>query len=97
MSDTEVDLAGYDGPAQLVTGDATVEVEVRLRGHFQPIDGRYHWWGRVVAGDLVDDLVQTRAPVALRTPHGEAAARLADRDPWGRYRVTGTGRPPFGV
>jgi hypothetical protein len=31
----------------------------------------------------------------LRTPYGEAQARLSDVDPWGRYRVTGSGRPPF--
>jgi hypothetical protein len=86
---------GYDGPAQLLTDDGPVDVEVRLRGQFQPIDGRYHWYGRVSAGEDVDALVAARAPLVLRTPHGDAAARLADRDPWGRYRVTGTGRPPF--
>ena len=37
----------------------------------------------------------TGSPVVLRTPHGDAAGRLSDRDPWGRYRVSGTGRPPF--
>ena len=33
----------YAGPARIgATG-----VEVSLRGHFQPIDGRFHWWGRI--------------------------------------------------
>jgi hypothetical protein len=90
-------LEGYDGPARLVTDEQDVEVEVRLRGQFQPLDGLYHWYGRVTAADGVDALVATRAALLLRTPHGDAAARLADRDPWGRYRVTGTGRPPFPV
>ena len=90
---------GYDGPADLVTDATTVGVVVRLRGAFQPIDGRYHWHGRVASRDdvdaLVQELVDSPAPVRLRTPHGEAPARLTDRDPWGRYRVTGTSRPPF--
>ena len=92
---------GYAGPARLVTGagedEVEVEVEVVLRGLFQPIDGRYHWYGRVTSGEHVDALAASRTPVSLRTPYGVAAARLADRDPWGRYRVTGTGRPPFPV
>jgi hypothetical protein len=91
------DLEGYDGPAELVTAGGTLAVRVRLRGAFQPIDGRYHWYGRVAADEGVDALVRSRAAVLVRTPHGEAPARLADRDTWGRYRVTGTGRPPFPV
>lgn len=104
---TTPDLEGYDGPAHLVTegsdgADGTeVQVEVRLRGMFQPIDGRYHWYGRVGARADVDAMVEalagSRARISLRTPHGEAPARLADCDPWGRYRITGTGRPPFPV
>ena len=90
---------GYDGPADLVGDGRTVGVVVRLRGAFQPIDGRYHWHGRLAAGGDVDALVaeaaDPRAGVLLRTPHGEAPARLSDRDPWGRYRVSGTSRPPF--
>ena len=35
----------YDGPAHI----GETEVEVRLRGHFQPIDGLFHWWGRIGA------------------------------------------------
>ena len=71
------------------------------RGVFQPIDGRYHWYGRVARSEdveaLVGALIGSRASVVLHTPHGEVSARLADRDPWGRYRVSGTGRPPFPV
>ena len=88
---------GYDGPARLVSGDRSVKVTVRLRGVFQPIDGTYHWHGRVSGDPLLAELATSAAPVVLKTPEGEAAARLSDEDPWGRLRVTGTGRPPFEV
>jgi hypothetical protein len=96
-ADDPTSAEGYDGPAELVTEGGALRVQVRLRGRFQPIDGRYHWYGRVSSGDDVDALVESQAAVVVRTPQGEAPARLSDRDPWGRYRVTGTGRPPFGV
>jgi hypothetical protein len=87
---------GYEGPARLVLDDGrTVDVEVRLRGTFQPMDGRYHWYGRLASDSAVDETVGSGAVVALRTPHGTAAGRLSDRDPWGRLRIDGTGRPPF--
>ena len=79
----------YDGPAQV--GDS--DVRVRLRGHFEPIDGRFHWWGRL---DRDPALPQTSgATVTLVTPHGAAEGRLSDVDPWGRFRISGTGHPPF--
>jgi hypothetical protein len=84
----------YDGPA-VVLGSPDVSVTVRLRGHFEPIDGRFHWFGRLSADPAVTDQHGSGTDVVLRTPHGEAAGRLADLDPWGRFRVTGTGRPPF--
>jgi len=85
----------YDGPAQLVTDDATLTVDVTLRGQFQPIDGRYHWYGRVAKDDRVDVLGRSGATVVLETPGGRAEGRLSDVDPWGRYRIAGVGRPPF--
>jgi hypothetical protein len=95
MTEQRLDVEGYDGPAALLTGDTAVTVEVRLRGAFQPIDGRYHWYGRLSADPDVDALVDSGTDLVIRTPHGETAARLSDRDPWGRYRITGTSRPPF--
>lgn len=92
---SETDPAAYDGPASLVTAETSLDIEVRLRGMFQPLDGRYHWYGRVTHDEHVDRLVESGASVVLRTPHGQAAGRLSDRDPWGRFRIGGTGSPPF--
>jgi Domain of unknown function (DUF4873) len=90
---------GYTGPATLVFDDAReIVVEITLRGHFQPIDGRYHWYGRVSANAELAELVGGRKRAAtLRTPDGEAAGELSDPDPWGRYRITGVSTPPFAV
>ena len=81
----------YDGPARI--GDT--DVDVRLRGHFEPIDGRFHWWGRIAVNQALAEEHDSGTPVTLVTPHGEASGKLTDLDPWGRFRVSGTGRPPF--
>lgn len=86
---------GYAGDAELFHDGTVCAVQVELRGHFQPIDGRYHWYGRVAASPEVDALAASGASVVLRTPEGEATGKMSDRDPWGRFRITGTGRPPY--
>ena len=48
-------------------------------------------------GDGDPVVVRSGAAVVLQTPEGTAHGRLSDRDPWGRYRISGTGRPPFEV
>jgi hypothetical protein len=96
MSTPDAD-EGYDGPAVLLSEEHSLAVEVSLRGGFQPIDGRYHWHGRVAADETVESLLGSGADVVVRTPEGEALGRLSDLDPWGRLRIAGTGRPPFAV
>lgn len=82
---------GYAGPATLTTAAGDLAVEVRLRGGFQPIDGRFHWYGRVAGHERL----ASGDRVTIRTEHGDAEGRLSDVDPWGRLRIAGTGRPPF--
>ncbi|MFF5716484.1 DUF4873 domain-containing protein [Streptomyces buecherae] len=90
--------AGYRGPATLEFGGEERAVDVELRGTFQPVDGRYHWYGRVIgAPELVALLGGKRTAALVRTPQGEARGELSDPDPWDRYRVTGTSTPPFRV
>jgi Domain of unknown function (DUF4873) len=92
------DEDGYDGPAELVDGDATVSVAVKLSGHFDPISGKYSWYGRVAASRQVAALVEAGArKVVLRTPYADVETSLSDVDPWGRPRVEGFGAAPFEV
>jgi hypothetical protein len=92
------DEDGYDGPAELLDGATAIPVAVKLRGHFDPISGKYNWYGRIAASPEVAALVTAGArKVRLRTPHGEVDTALADVDPWGRPRVEGFGAAPFEV
>jgi cation diffusion facilitator CzcD-associated flavoprotein CzcO len=90
------DQDGYTGPATLTVGESLFQVEVELRGFFQPIDGRYHWYGRLGRHDgLTARLGSGRSAGTLRTPDGSAPCELSDPDPWHRYRVRGTSTPPY--
>ncbi|MGY2061889.1 DUF4873 domain-containing protein, partial [Nocardia gipuzkoensis] len=44
----------YSGPALLDAPGAELPVTVALSGHPDPIDGRYHWYGRIAATDGAD-------------------------------------------
>ena len=81
----------FSGPAEIDAGADAIEVMVDLRGGFQPIDGHFHWYGRVGGHDRL----RSGDQVAIRTAHGAAEGRLSDVDPWGRLRIAGTGPPPF--
>jgi hypothetical protein len=92
------DEDGYDGSAELVDTTTTIPVEVQLRGHFDPISGKYSWYGRVAVTPEVAALVESGVrKVRLRTPHAEVETALSDVDPWGRPRVEGFGAAPFEV
>jgi hypothetical protein len=93
MNDSD---AGYSGSVTLVVNDQEIAGEAELRGHFEPIDGRYHWYGRVSANPVLDALLTGPVSVELRTSEGSApASKLGDTDTWGRLRISGVGRPPF--
>jgi hypothetical protein len=87
---------GYTGTATLVVDGTEIGVEVDLRGHFQPIDGRYHWYGRILVNKRLSAIADgKKMPAEIRTPGGSAAGVVSDPDPWDRYRITGTSTPPF--
>ena len=83
----------YDGAATLRVGDADRAVRVRLTGHLDPTDGRYHWRGTVLEA-LPDDVLRTPR-VTLTIGERTTAARLTEKTPWGTYSVVGEGAPPF--
>src|SRR6516165_6833416 len=90
------DTDGYEGTAVVAVGGSRFDVQVRLRGHFEPIDGRYHWYGRVSASEGLDSALGSgKAAGVLTTAEGSAPCELSEPDPSGRYRVTGISTPPF--
>ncbi|MDV6013870.1 DUF4873 domain-containing protein [Haloechinothrix sp. LS1_15] len=101
MSEHDHDEDAYVGRASLrLHGEeeTTVSVDVRLRGHFQPIDGYYRWYGRIAANDELDAAAGgKKKKVTITTSQGEASGEISDPDPWNRYRITGTSTPPFSV
>src|SRR5262249_58491625 len=90
------DSDGYESTAVLEVDRSRFDVQVRLRSHFQPIDGRYHWYGRIDAHEGLDELLGSgKARGVLTTAEGSAPCDLSEPDPSHRYRVTGISTPPF--
>jgi hypothetical protein len=85
----------YDGPATVRTGQDARVVRVRLAGHVDPIDGRYHWQGTVF-DDLPCD-VRLPQQITVTVDHHHAQARIVERPPQGGYSVAGVGAPPFAL
>ncbi|MGF6887015.1 hypothetical protein ABIA39_005504 [Nocardia sp. GAS34] len=86
----------YSGPATLDAPGAEVAVTVTLNGHPDPIDGRYHWYGRVSGPDPAALPDPGRGLVQLTLPgRAPAAATLQERDTWGNLRIVGVGDPPY--
>jgi cation diffusion facilitator CzcD-associated flavoprotein CzcO len=90
---------GYAGPVTVVAGDVTVRAEARLAGHVEPVDGRFHWGGRLAPSAELAGLVRAGTPaVVLRVADGPPCdARLEEVDPWGGVRVAAVGSPPWTV
>ncbi|WP_231118015.1 DUF4873 domain-containing protein [Mycobacterium colombiense] len=89
----------YDGDATLEIAGARHSVRVRLTGHLDPIDGRYHWQGTVSgssSGPLAGDLKQSRTGT-LTVGERSAPARIVEETPWGTHSVSGVGAPPYAL
>ena len=83
----------YDGPAALRVGDTEHAVRVRLTGHLDPIDGRYHWRGMVF--ELAADAARMPQRVDVSIGPRTVAAQLTEVTPWGTFCVAGVGAPPY--
>lgn len=84
----------YDGPATVAVGDDRVSGRVRLVGHLDAIDGRYHWQGMVFAA-LPESARGRAAGVTLTIADRTAPARVVEQTPWGTNTIAGVGAPPF--
>lgn|GEM_PF-1525729 len=84
----------YDGPAVLTHNGEDYPTGVRLTGHFDPIDGQYHWQG-MFFNDL-PGASATGSKVSIRIGEHTAEGRVAERTPWGTLTVIGAaGYPPY--
>ncbi|AKS32627.1 diiron oxygenase [Mycolicibacterium goodii] len=81
----------YDGFAVLDNGGRDSRVRVRLTGHLDPIDGRYHWQGSILDGGMVAGT----GPVRLTIGQRSVDARIVERTAQGTFSIAGVGEPPF--
>jgi hypothetical protein len=85
----------YDGLATVRIGEDEHMVRVRLAGHVDPIDGRYHWQGTVFDELPTDVRLPQQITVTVGDHH--AQARIVERPPQGNYSVAAVGAPPFAL
>lgn len=84
----------YDGPATVTVDGESIDSRVRLIGHLDAIDGRYHWKGMVF--ETLPGTPRARsAGVTLTIADRTAGARVVDETPWGTHMIAGVGEPPF--
>lgn len=87
---------GFQGAAVLVLGDTHLDVDVHLADHFEPLDGRTHWYGRVARTPEVAAAKTAGATtVGIRIGDRVAEAHLAEFDAWGNVALRGVGSPPY--
>jgi cation diffusion facilitator CzcD-associated flavoprotein CzcO len=86
----------YDGAATLNLADNYLQVRVRLTGHVDPIDGKYHWQGTVF-DQLPADLVARAGSVSVAVGDRSASARITEQTPQGTHSIAGVGAPPFAL
>jgi hypothetical protein len=84
----------YDGPATMMVADVCREARVRIAGHIDPIDGRYHWQGTLFGQFPADVLARVRT-VTLAVGDRSVSARITEETPQGTYSIAGVGEPPF--
>ena len=66
---------------------------MRLSGHLDPIDGRYHWQGTIL--DARTELKP--GPLTMTIGEQTAACRITERTQQGGYSVAGVGMPPYAL
>jgi uncharacterized protein DUF4873 len=90
------DHDGYRGPVTLHAPGHDIVADADLRGALEPITGHYQWYGRLAATPAITTLATHHSRnITLTTPYATVTTTLSDPDPWNRYRISGTGHPPF--
>ena len=89
----------YAGAAVLRSGEFEATSRVRLAGHLEPLDGRYHWYGTVDDPEIGAALKKMpRGSVTVSVGGGEGTpVTVTDKTVWGTYRLVGVGAPPFAM
>jgi cation diffusion facilitator CzcD-associated flavoprotein CzcO len=90
----------YNGAAILEIAGTRHPVRVRLTGHLDPIDGRYHWQGTLFGSPsqpLHDEVLKQARTATLTVGQRSAPARIVERTPWGTHSVAGVGAPPYSL
>jgi hypothetical protein len=89
--------SGYEGAATLHVDGHAVDVTVHLDGHLEPLDGEYHWYGRIQRTAAVVAAKDAGATTGTLVIGAGAPAdlRLAEYDAWGHVQVNGIGAPPY--
>jgi hypothetical protein len=78
----------------VTVGGAKIASRVRITGHLDAIDGRYHWQGTVF--DALRETARVRSAwVTLTVDDRTVAARVVEQTPWGTHMIAGVGDPPF--
>lgn len=87
------------GVATFTVGDTRSEAPVRLSGHLEPIDGRYHWYGLIEDPRIGAALKKAKKGTLEMALAGGTAvpAAVTEKTGWGTYRVSGVGAPPFPI
>jgi hypothetical protein len=88
---------GYDGAATLRGAELEIPVRITLSGHVDPLDGRFHWGGRIGPDARVVRLIREgKREITLQVDGARPLpARLTEVDPWGGVIVAATGHPPW--
>ncbi|MGE2728447.1 DUF4873 domain-containing protein [Mycolicibacterium vaccae] len=88
-----VDADGvFDGAAELDVAGVRTPVRVRLAGHLNPVDGRYHWQGLAYGAP---DHLRAGTAAQIWIENRCAAVRLVEQIPSGQLMLSGVGEPPY--
>ncbi|MCA4755727.1 diiron oxygenase [Mycolicibacterium fortuitum] len=91
--ETELTEEVFDGFAILDNGEGDRRVHVRLTGHLDPIDGKYHWRGTILDAPATVAAGPVRLTIGTRT----VDARITERTSQGTHSIAGIGEPPFAL